>query len=204
MAPRSTERLRMNPSRTSRRVIPMYSLGFKVWPMSTTRFEGEIIFILRTLRSMISSGRSNSSTMQRGIAPPQGLTLSILRSKMKVSSSLSFANTSAAAAPDGPPPMTPIRYLDPSAFACPLRALSPATQLQWNLVRFGTFITLSLRAPLAPIEGEEPAVLMEPKLEAGCRNILCVPDDGRIPVSRVAPMFPKQTSPQTTATATPA
>lgn len=34
--------------------------------------EGEIIFILVTLRSMISMGRSNSSTMHRGMAPPQG------------------------------------------------------------------------------------------------------------------------------------
>lgn len=34
--------------------------------------EGLIIFILVTLRSMISSGRSNSSTMHSGMAPPQG------------------------------------------------------------------------------------------------------------------------------------
>ena len=34
--------------------------------------EGEIIFILVTLRSMISAGRSNSSTMHSGMAPPQG------------------------------------------------------------------------------------------------------------------------------------
>ena len=52
--------------------------------MSTSRLEGEIIFMLRTLRSMIDSGRSNSDTMQRGIAPPQGLALSSLRSNSQV------------------------------------------------------------------------------------------------------------------------
>lgn len=36
------------------------------------RLEGEIIFILVTRRSMISLGRSNSSTMHRGMAPPHG------------------------------------------------------------------------------------------------------------------------------------
>ena len=34
--------------------------------------EGEIIFIFVTLRSMISAGMSNSSTMHSGMAPPQG------------------------------------------------------------------------------------------------------------------------------------
>ena len=41
-------------------------------PTSTSLLEGEIIFILVTLRSMISAGMSNSSTMQSGMAPPQG------------------------------------------------------------------------------------------------------------------------------------
>lgn len=36
----------------------------------------------QTLRSMISPGRSNSSIMQRGMAPPHGLQLSIFRSIM--------------------------------------------------------------------------------------------------------------------------
>ena len=62
--------------------MPMYSSGFRVDPMGTSRPVGEIISILRTLRSMISGGIWNSSTMQMGMAPPQGLALSILRSKM--------------------------------------------------------------------------------------------------------------------------
>ena len=41
-------------------------------PTSTSLLEGEIIFILVTLRSMISAGMSNSSTMHSGMAPPQG------------------------------------------------------------------------------------------------------------------------------------
>jgi len=44
----------------------------KTHPTSTSLFEGLIIFIFVTLRSMISAGMSNSSTMQSGIAPPQG------------------------------------------------------------------------------------------------------------------------------------
>mmetsp|Transcript_24514 Transcript_24514/g.77483 ORF Transcript_24514/g.77483 Transcript_24514/m.77483 type:complete len:221 (+) Transcript_24514:1072-1734(+) len=85
--------------------MPMYSVSDRVLPTSTSRLEGEIIFILVTLRSMISSGRSNSPTMQRGMAPPQGLQLSSLRSIMMVSMP-AWARVSAAHAPEGPPPMT--------------------------------------------------------------------------------------------------
>ena len=77
------------------------------------RFEGEIIFIFVTLRSMISSGKSNSPTIHRGIAPPHGLQLSILRSTRKVSQP-PLAKVSAAHAPAGPPPMTATRSLRPS------------------------------------------------------------------------------------------
>ena len=49
---------------TSRRHMPMYSSGARVWPMSTSLPVGEIIFILRTLRSMMLLGSSNSSTYQ--------------------------------------------------------------------------------------------------------------------------------------------
>lgn len=52
--------------------MPIHSFSFRVLPTSTSRLEGEIIFILVTRRSMISMGRSNSSTMQMGMAPPQG------------------------------------------------------------------------------------------------------------------------------------
>ena len=91
----------------------MYSLSFKVCPTSTARFEGEIIFIFVTLRSMISSGKSNSPTMHRGIAPPHGLQLSIFLSTRKVSQP-PLAKVSAAHAPAGPPPMTATRSLRPS------------------------------------------------------------------------------------------
>lgn len=73
-APLSTARLRRKSSNTSRRHMPMYSRSLSVLPTSTSRLEGEIIFILVTLRSMMSSGRLNSSTMQSGMAPPQGCT----------------------------------------------------------------------------------------------------------------------------------
>jgi hypothetical protein len=46
--------------------------------------------------------------MQRGIAPPQGFTLSNLRSIKNVSIP-AFASTSAAQAPAGPPPTTATR-----------------------------------------------------------------------------------------------
>ena len=101
-------RLRRKSSITSRRHMPMYSLSLSVWPTSTSRLDGEIIFILVTRRSMISMGRSNSSTMQRGMAPPQGLQLSILRSIRYVSTP-PLASVSAAQAPDGPPPITATR-----------------------------------------------------------------------------------------------
>ena len=52
--------------------MPIHSFSFSVLPTSTSRLLGEIIFILVTRRSMISMGRSNSSTMQMGMAPPQG------------------------------------------------------------------------------------------------------------------------------------
>ena len=58
--------------RTSRRHMPIHSLSFSVLPTSTSRLEGEIIFILVTRRSMISIGIWNSSTMQMGMAPPHG------------------------------------------------------------------------------------------------------------------------------------
>ena len=62
---------------------------------------------------MISSGKSNSPTIHRGIAPPHGLQLSILRSTRKVSQP-PLAKVSAAHAPAGPPPMTATRSLRPS------------------------------------------------------------------------------------------
>ena len=52
--------------------MPIYSVSLSVLPTSTSRLEGEIIFIFVTFLSMMSAGRSNSSTMQSGIAPPQG------------------------------------------------------------------------------------------------------------------------------------
>jgi hypothetical protein len=63
-----------------------------------------------TFRSTTVSGRSNSPTMQRGIAPPHGLALSSLRSIIKVSTPFSCAKISAAHAPDGPPPTTATLY----------------------------------------------------------------------------------------------
>ena len=59
---------------TSRLHIPMYSVSLSVLPTSTSRLEGEIIFIFVTFLSIISAGMSNSSTMHRGMAPPQGCT----------------------------------------------------------------------------------------------------------------------------------
>lgn len=54
--------------------MPMYSVSLRVLPTSTSRLEGEIIFILVTFLSMISAGMSNSSTMHSGMAPPHGCT----------------------------------------------------------------------------------------------------------------------------------
>ncbi|KAK2357551.1 geranylgeranyl diphosphate reductase, chloroplastic [Trifolium repens] len=83
--------------------------------MSTATLEGEIIFIFVTRRSMMSNGRSNSPTMQRGMAPPHGLQLSIFLSMRKVSTP-PFASVSAAAPPAGPPPMTATRRFRPLSF----------------------------------------------------------------------------------------
>mmetsp|Transcript_4970 Transcript_4970/g.18631 ORF Transcript_4970/g.18631 Transcript_4970/m.18631 type:complete len:305 (+) Transcript_4970:1084-1998(+) len=142
LVPRDLARLRRKSSMTSRRHMPMYSLSLRVWPTSTARLEGEIIFILVTLRSMISSGRSNSPTMHRGMAPPQGLQLSILRSMRKVSQP-PLARVSAAQAPAGPPPMTATRSLRPSrdlpaalmpvSTAAAFTARMGATLAPWNL-----------------------------------------------------------------------
>ena len=66
--------------------------------------------IIRTLRSTVLSGISNSPIIQRGIAPPQGLALSIFLSKRTVSIPFSWAKISAAHAPDGPPPTTATLY----------------------------------------------------------------------------------------------
>jgi hypothetical protein len=63
-----------------------------------------------TFRSTTVSGRSNSPTIQSGIAPPHGLALSSLRSIKKVSTPFSCAKISAAHAPDGPPPTTATLY----------------------------------------------------------------------------------------------
>lgn len=57
---------------TSRRHMPIHSRSESVLPTSTSRLDGEIIFILVTRRSTISMGKSNSSTMHSGMAPPQG------------------------------------------------------------------------------------------------------------------------------------
>ncbi len=53
---------------------------------------------------------SNSPIMHRGMAPPHGFALSILRSNSTVSTFFSFAKISAAHAPDGPPPTTATLY----------------------------------------------------------------------------------------------
>jgi hypothetical protein len=48
--------------------------------------------------------------MHKGIAPPHGFALSNFRSKRKVSIPFSWAKTSAAHAPEGPPPTTATLY----------------------------------------------------------------------------------------------
>jgi hypothetical protein len=65
---------------------------------------------VRTFLSTTDSGKSNSPTMQSGIAPPHGFALSIFRSKNTVSIFFSCAKISAAQAPDGPPPTTATLY----------------------------------------------------------------------------------------------
>lgn len=67
-----------------------------------------------TRRSMSSRGMLNSSSMQSGMAPPQGLaTEGGLRSKRKVSTPPA-ARASAAEEPAGPPPITAARSLRPA------------------------------------------------------------------------------------------
>ena len=83
----------------------------------------------RTLRSTTVSGRSNSPTMQSGIAPPHGLALSILRSNMTVSIPFSWAKISAAQAPAGPPPTTATLYF---MFKADDETGTPATLLPAN------------------------------------------------------------------------
>ena len=55
--------------------------------------------------SIIDSGKSNSSTMQRGIAPPHGFALSNFLSNSQVFIP-ALASISAAHEPLGPPPIT--------------------------------------------------------------------------------------------------
>ena len=112
VAPADSARRRRNESRTSRRSMAMYSLGLRVLPKSTVRLGGEMIFMRVTLRSTSSGGMENSSSMQRGMAPPQGLEEAGLRSKRKVSMPPA-ARVSAAEDPAGPPPMTAARSLRP-------------------------------------------------------------------------------------------
>mmetsp|Transcript_40127 Transcript_40127/g.96920 ORF Transcript_40127/g.96920 Transcript_40127/m.96920 type:complete len:215 (-) Transcript_40127:162-806(-) len=109
-APYSMARSRRYLSMISRRHIPMYSFGCKVSPIETSAPVGETRFMRRTLRSTTVSGMSNSPTIQRGMAPPHGLALSIFRSNMTVSMPFSWAKISAAHAPEGPPPTTATLY----------------------------------------------------------------------------------------------
>ena len=73
--------------------------------MSTSLFDGDIILMCLTFLSMIDSGRSNSSTMHNGIAPPQGFALSNFLSKSQVLIP-ALASIYAAHEPLGPPPIT--------------------------------------------------------------------------------------------------
>ena len=55
------------PCRTSRRTMPIHSFSFKVWPTSTSRLEGLIIFILVTrLRRVGNRRRSAVRTADEG------------------------------------------------------------------------------------------------------------------------------------------
>ncbi|KAF5807214.1 hypothetical protein HanRHA438_Chr05g0240381 [Helianthus annuus] len=101
--------------------------------MSTATFDGDIIFILVTRRSIISNGRSNSPTMHNGIAPPQGFALSILRS-MRMVSIPPLARVSAAAPPAGPPPTTATRRFRPVSLGLDLLARI-LTRRWWDLGR---------------------------------------------------------------------
>jgi hypothetical protein len=89
---------------------------------------------MRTLRSITVSGRLNSPTMHSGIAPPQGLALSSLRSNMTVLMPFSCAKISVAQASDGTPPMTETLHLmqrhdtatkqqEPLLLTCPQRQM---------------------------------------------------------------------------------
>lgn len=111
VAPQSAARRRRKLSSTSRRTMEMNSWGLSVFPKSTMRFEGEMIFIWVTLRSIRWEGMLNSSSIQRGMAPPQGFAASGLRSKINVSMPLE-ARASAADDPAGPPPITATRNVE--------------------------------------------------------------------------------------------
>lgn len=111
VAPQSAARRRRKLSSTSRRTMAMNSWGLSVFPKSTMRFEGEMIFIWVTLRSIRWEGMLNSSSIQRGMAPPQGFAASGLRSKMNVSTPPE-ARASAADDPAGPPPITATRNVE--------------------------------------------------------------------------------------------
>lgn len=76
------------------------------------RFEGEMIFMRVTRRSINWIGMENSSSMQSGMAPPQGFGVEGLRSKRKVSIPPA-ARVSAAEEPAGPPPITAARSFRP-------------------------------------------------------------------------------------------
>ena len=122
VAPADSARRRRKESRTSRRSMAMYSWGFRVLPKSTVRLEGEMNFMRVTLRSMSSGGMENSSSMQRGIAPPQGLEEAGLRSKRNVSMPPE-ARVSAEEDPAGPPPMTAARSLRPERSGLDVEAM---------------------------------------------------------------------------------
>mmetsp|Transcript_101971 Transcript_101971/g.266150 ORF Transcript_101971/g.266150 Transcript_101971/m.266150 type:complete len:227 (-) Transcript_101971:65-745(-) len=123
--PLSFARLRRKSSMTSRRTMPMNSSSFKVWPICTSLFVGEIMVIFLTFLSTMSMGKSNSSSMQRGMAPPHGLQLSSLRS-MRYVSMPALASVSAQLAPAGPPPTTATRNLRPSGSVAPAQTTMQA------------------------------------------------------------------------------
>nr|ACR36604.1 unknown [Zea mays] len=75
---------------------------------SAARLEGESTRIRVTRRSTRSRGMANSSSIQSGMAPPQGLAPAGLRSRRNVRAPAE-ASASAADAPAGPPPTTATR-----------------------------------------------------------------------------------------------
>lgn len=99
--------------------------------MSTATFDGEIIFILVTRRSMMSNGKSNSPTIQSGMAPPQGLQLSSFLSIRNVSMP-PLANVSAAEPPAGPPPTMATRRFRPDSLGLNLPAMT--LSFRWGRV----------------------------------------------------------------------